>query len=92
MGHSTTAAAAKAMNPRVGPKILQWQGLRKLPHSKHSGSPKGQQGGSPAPAVVAATLLAISIEQQDQDLYLSLSLRVDKPTQTFRNWGNTIKN
>lgn len=78
MGHSTTAAAAKAMNPRVGPKILQWQGLRTLPHSKHKGSPKGQQGGSPAPAVVAATLLAISINNKNK-IFISL----------FQSWQDT---
>jgi hypothetical protein len=47
------------MNPRVGPRILQWQGLRTLPHSKHKGTPNGQQAGSLAPAVVAATVLLI---------------------------------
>jgi hypothetical protein len=47
------------MNPRVGPRILQWQGLRTLPHSKHKGTPNGQQAGSLDPAVVAATVLLI---------------------------------
>lgn len=36
-GHSITAAIAKATNPTVGPKILQWHGFRLDPHSMQHG-------------------------------------------------------
>ena len=53
-GHSMAAVTANATNPRVGPKMRQWHGLRLVPHSKQSGT-KGQHGGSAAPAACAVT-------------------------------------
>ena len=57
-GHSTHAATAKATKPRVGPRIRQWQGLRRVPHSKHNGT-NGQHGGSAEPAAWAVTVFIL---------------------------------